>query len=153
MYSIVQFPCVVNAKKWHDHFIGPNDILQELYSSDQYHSIRNPMVHKSINFPKLFYFRQKFYPVWQTISKLYSNYLYRFTDYNLDHLTINIFNGQPYIILKYLTTILNIAVSWIDTTIVKEVSTNFWQTIWKDYRHLGHFSCFWRVFWLSGPVQ
>ena len=42
-------------------------------------------------------------------------------------MTINIFNGQPNIILQYLTTILNIAVSWIDTTIVKEVSTNFWQ--------------------------
>ena len=134
MYSIVQIPsCVVNARKWHDHFIGPNDILQEVYSSDQYHSIRNPMVHKSINFPKLFYFRQKFYPVWQTISKLYSNYFYidwydLTSMYNRsDHLTINKFNGQPNIILKYLTTILNIAVSWIDTTIVKEVSTNFWQ--------------------------
>ena len=138
MYSIVQIPCVVNTRKWHDHFIGPNDILQEVYSSDQYHSIRNPMVHKSINFPKLF-FRQKFYPVWQNISKLYSNYLYMVWYYStsrynikldyvvLDHLTINIFNGQPNIILKYLTTILNIAVSWIDTTIVKEVSTNFWQ--------------------------
>ena len=134
MYSIVQIPCVVNTRKWHDHFIGPNDILQEVYSSDQYHSIRNPMVHKSINFPKLFfYFRQKFYPVWQTISKLYSNYFYidlyysTLTYNSSDYLTINIFNGQPNIILKYLTTILNIAVSWIDTTIVKEVSTNFWQ--------------------------
>ena len=130
MYSIMQIPCVVNTRKWHDHFIGPNDILQEVYSSDQYHSIRNPMVHKSINFPKLFYFRQKFHPVWQTISKLYSNYLYMVWYYSTstyDHLTINIFNGQPNIILKYLTTILNTAVSWIDTTIVKEVSTNFWQ--------------------------
>ena len=133
MYSIVQIPCVVNTRKWHDHFIGPNDILQEVYSSDQYHSIRNPMVHKSINFPKLFYFRQKIYPVWQNISKLYLNYfLYRLIWFNINvqyraNLTINIFNGQPNIILKYLTTILNIAVSWIDTTIVKEVSTNFWQ--------------------------
>ena len=137
MYSIVQIPCVVNTRKRHDHFIGPNDILQGVYSSDQYHSIRNPMVHKSINFPKLFYFRQKIYPVWQNISKLYSNYLYMVWYYSTSrynnkvglrcHLTINIFNGQPNIILKYLTTILNNAVSWIDTTIVKEVSTNFWQ--------------------------